>query len=181
MPEQRKTPARRAGAGEKTGIYVQAKPIPRTPARQELCQSCGYFKAVRSGQRLRTFCLFSGEKIRPSTPACEFWPGIAYADAVLDVPDSAIFGLTRGKRSGMVKAPNLDRRNKCLSAAPQRGKSLSANSAVGASPISGGPLPHIGRVQRPQVREAAAAYREPGSVVYPAFFAFNHQRQENLS
>lgn len=46
----------------------------------------------------------------------------------------------------MFEAPNYQRRSKCLSAAPQRGKILPANSAaVEASAVSGGQLPHIGR------------------------------------
>ncbi|MBQ3059530.1 MAG: hypothetical protein IJD16_04340 [Desulfovibrio sp.] len=172
-----------AGMGRQKGVIcVQGERIPTAPVRQEICADCSYLRAKRNGQELWTFCLFTGESVRPSTPACEFWPGIAYADAVLDSPPvPCAKALTRAGACGMVETPNQTRRNKCLSAAPQREKILSANSAVvEMSAISGGQLPHIGRVQRPQVREAAAASDEPGSVVALPFLRSTANQQENL-
>lgn len=51
--------------------------------KQAVCATCAFFKAVRLSARFRTFCMLSGQKLPPSTMACEFWPGIEFAEAVL--------------------------------------------------------------------------------------------------
>lgn len=102
------------------------------------CAQCGYFRAVLlpSGHK-RTFCTFTGEKVRPEHPACSF-------------------RLTSCGLPAMLKAPNNTRRNKRLFGFPRAGKSLVAYSARLAAGVFIGWLVHIGRVQRPGSREAPA-------------------------
>lgn len=45
--------------------------------RQEICHSCYYSRAVQDRQR-RFVCVFLGEKIRATSPACQWWPGVRY-------------------------------------------------------------------------------------------------------
>ena len=46
------------------------------PTRQEVCFNCESFRAVRTSSRhVNTFCQLTGEKLRPDTPACPFFPG----------------------------------------------------------------------------------------------------------
>jgi len=181
-PLRRKSPTL-AGMGRQKGVIcVQGERIPTAPVRQEICADCSYLRAKRNGQELWTFCLFTGESVRPSSPACEFWPGIAYADAVLDSPPAPCAkALTRAGACGMVETPNQYRRSNRLSALPKGGKSIAVNSAVVEAPAHcGGRFPHIGRVQRPGVRETPAACIEPGSVVALPFLRSTANQQENL-
>lgn len=71
------------GQGKEQSVSCEQNSILPVPTRQEICADCHYLRTVRLSARCRTFCVFTGEKIRPSTPACEFWPGIPYAEAVI--------------------------------------------------------------------------------------------------
>ncbi len=117
------------------------------------CAECGYFRAVPlpSGH-VRTFCIFTGEKVSPSRPACSF-------------------RLTCGGLPAMLEVPNDDGRNRRLALAPQGAKVLSI-PAYHARAAFCAVRAYIGRAQRPGRREAPAAHRQPGSVVALPF-SFN--------
>lgn len=80
-------------------------------------------------------------------------------------------GLTHASRWGMVKTPNLARRNKRRSGLPKAGKSLVTYSVCHAAGVPIGRFAHIGRVTRPGFREGPAASLRPGSVL-PCLFSF---------
>ena len=101
------------------------------------CGACEYFRCVPlpSGH-VRTFCIFTGEKVRPSRSACSF-------------------RLTSGGLPAMLKAPNKARRNKRLSCFPKAGKSLVIFCNYARTVFSAVYI-HIGRVTRPGRRKAPA-------------------------
>lgn len=125
------------------------------------CAECGYFRAVPlpSGH-VRTFCIFTGEKVKPSRPACAF----RLTCGCPAVPLRAVGGLTHARPWGMVEAPNLTSRNRRLALAPQGAEVLSI-PAYHARAVFCAVRAYIGRAQRPGRREAPAATLEPGSVV----------------
>lgn len=46
---------------------------PFSHERQLCCRLCGYLRSVRLTRHPRTFCAFSGMKVRPESPVCEFF------------------------------------------------------------------------------------------------------------
>lgn len=52
-------------------------------AGQKVCASCEFFRHARVTVRVRHFCALTGEKVCPNAPACAFWPGVKFAEAVL--------------------------------------------------------------------------------------------------
>lgn len=90
-------------------------------------------------------------------------------------------GLTEGRLSATVKAPNNARRNKRLFCLPRIGKSLVSYSAcLAAGGLSIGWLAHIGRVTRLGLREGPAVSHWPGSVL-SCLFSFKTPKQCEVS
>lgn len=140
---KRKSPTLAGMGRQKKVINVQGEGIPTVPVRQEICWGCGYFRAMRDAQKLRTFCLFTGELARPGTPACKFWPGVAFAAAVLDdvEPVAGVFRLTAGRACGKLAFPNHSRRGNRLFALPKGKRSVAAILLpLKRSIVSDGPL-----------------------------------------
>lgn len=87
----RKSPRSLAARGlsvEWLGVACDTTPCspkysPESGVNQALCVDCHFFVADRVNARLRFSCLFFDEERRPSTPACEFWPGVCGVEGVL--------------------------------------------------------------------------------------------------
>ena len=152
---------------EKVGLSPAGTRYPSEGGSVFTCADCGYFRAVPlpSGH-VRTFCIFTGEKVKPSRPACSF----RLTCGGLAAPLRAVGGLTHARPWGLVEAPNLMRPNRRLALAPQGAEVLSI-PAYHARAVFCAVRAYIGRAQRPGRREAPAASSRPGSVVaLPLFF-----------
>ena len=136
---------------------------------QVACPKCAWYELItkRKGH-VYGLCHFTGLKNpQPGQAGCHFIYG-RWEDI------DSILGLTQGKSVNNLDFPNCMRPCNGLDRSQDGQKVAKDSTAIHAyADKNGKKALHIGRAQRPHVREAAAASYRPGSVGALPFY-FNH-------